>query len=444
MEHYECKMLFRNLVKFVSRGYSQRYIDNPLEYFEKGQKLGKYDHMPEDEYVKLIKKVSKESRFWNSLRNNSVIELLKTVLENIDFTEEQLDHISDILSIAYENTDHDAIPSSIVQKGAMSSPAAMSKPFKNKNKTDCNEDLLQTPKQIYHYLSDEVYGQEDAKRAAAMLLWNHLNGRKQNMVFAGPTGCGKTEIFRQLQKIYPYIAIYDANSLTGEGWKGNMKIRNLFDGFSQTQAEKLIIVLDESDKLFERGNYSYAGGTLIQNELLKIMEGDMVHFEGDPHHAKEVPTLDLDTSNVSFVFLGSFETMLKSKNSATPQNIGFLSDVSENKKEVDYHSFFTSQDLVQYANIRQEIAGRITKIVQLQPLMQKDFLSILNDSKMSPIKKLEESYHITIRMTDNSKLKLSQEAEENQMGVRYMKAKLQTLLNEELFQNCEKEEYLLQ
>ena len=63
---------------------------------------------------------------------------------------------------------------------------------------------------------------------------------------------------------------------------------------------------------------------------------------------------------------------------------------------------------------------------------------------MSPIKKLEESYHITIRMTDNSKLKLSQEAEENQMGVRYMKAKLQTLLNEELFQNCEKEEYQLQ
>lgn len=467
MEQYKCKLLFRNLVKFVSRGYSQRYLDNPLELFERDRNSGKYNDMPQKQYDHLAKEVAQESLFWNSLRNRSVIELLKTALENIDFTEEQLDGISDILSTAYENTDHDSIPASIVQRGAMPDPAMIygatadketdalydnttpyddTPPYDDTDEDEniCNPALFQNPKQIYNYLSGGVYGQDQAKREAAILLWNHMRGIKQNMLFAGPTGCGKTEIFRQLQKIYPYIAIYDANSLTGEGWKGNMKIRNLFDGFSREQAEQLIIVLDEADKLFEK-NVSYiGGGTVVQNELLKIMEGDMVHFEGDPQHPKAVPTLELDTSNISFVFLGSFETMLKSKNSARPQNIGFLSDASENGKETDYHSIFTSQDLVKYANIRQEIAGRITKIVQLQPLMQEDFLSILNDANMSPIKKLEEAYHVTIHMEEYSKRKLSQEAEENKMGVRYIKSRLQTLLNEALFQDCEKGEYLLQ
>lgn len=454
MENYQYKTVFKDLVRFVSRGYSQRYIDNPLECLEREKKRGKYDDISQSRYNKMIEEATKVSCFWSSLRNKSVIELLKTVLENIDFSEEQLDELGEILSVAYENTNHESIPSSVVPKEAMpdqvmmyegvmeSQPSGTFDTLENEIE-ECWYDMMQTPKKIYDYLSEGVYGQEDAKKAAAMLLWNHVNGRKQNMIFAGPTGCGKTEIFRQLQKIYPYIAIYDANSLTGEGWKGNMKVRNLFDGFSAKQAEHLIIVLDEADKLFEQNGSCY-GGTIVQNELLKIMEGDMVHFEGDPQHAKEVPTLDIDTANVSFVFLGSFETMLKTKNRERTQNIGFLSDDSFDGKEMDYHTIFTSTDLVEYANVRTEIAGRITKIVQLKPLMQEDFFAILNDAKMSPIKKLEECYHISIRMEDNSKRLLAQEAEENRMGVRYMKSKLQTLLNEQIFQNCEKEEYLIQ
>lgn len=69
-----------------------------------------------------------------------------------------------------------------------------------------------------------IYSQEEAKEAASMLLWEQLQGIKSNMVFIGPTGCGKTEIFRQLKKAYPDIYIVDASSITQDGWKGNFKI----------------------------------------------------------------------------------------------------------------------------------------------------------------------------------------------------------------------------
>ncbi|MFR2167813.1 MAG: hypothetical protein ACLS5W_08235 [Coprococcus sp.] len=91
--------------------------------------------------------------------------------------------------------------------------------------------------------------------------------------------------------------IHNATSLTGAGWKGNTKVRNLFDGVDQDKMSHLIIVLDEADKMFEDADdrhYSY----IDQNELLKVLRGDMVHFDGNPSNSE--PALDIDTSNVSF------------------------------------------------------------------------------------------------------------------------------------------------
>ena len=116
MENYQYKTVFKDLVRFVSRGYSQRYIDNPLECLEREKKRGKYDDISQSRYNKMIEEATKVSCFWSSLRNKSVIELLKTVLENIDFSEEQLDELGEILSVAYENTNHESIPSSVVPK----------------------------------------------------------------------------------------------------------------------------------------------------------------------------------------------------------------------------------------------------------------------------------------------------------------------------------------
>lgn len=104
----------------------------------------------------------------------------------------------------------------------------------------------------------------------------------------------------------------------------------------------LIIVLDEADKMFEDADdrhYSY----IVQNELLKVLEGDMVHFDGNPSNSE--PALDIDTSNVSFVFLGSFDSMVRAKAVAVNKSraIGFGA-VSSDESFDGYMSTFTQED----------------------------------------------------------------------------------------------------
>lgn len=312
------------------------------------------------------------------------------------------------LLCAYERSSKEHIPcdAKAADRNARTAGYAASKeidrdnPSKTKTQSDKRstdaKGILSSPAKIYEYLDRRVYGQKEAKKAAAMLLWNHVNGRRQNVLFAGPTGCGKTEIFRQLAKLYPNIVIHNATSLTGTGWKGNTKVRNLFDGVDQDKMSHLVIILDEADKMFEDADdrhYSY----IVQNELLKVLEGDMVHFDGNPSNSE--PALDIDTSNVSFVFLGSFDSMVRAKAVAVNKSraIGFGA-VSSDELFDGYMSTFTQEDLVQYANVRCEIAGRIGNIVQLREMTEDDFYAILNDKRISPVRKLSDYYGVKLKM----------------------------------------------
>ncbi|HCW24688.1 MAG TPA: hypothetical protein DGE19_01320, partial [Coprococcus sp.] len=92
--------------------------------------------------------------------------------------------------------------------------------------------------------------------------------------------------------------------------------------FRKKKYRQLKEALDEADKMFEDADdrhYSY----IVQNELLKVLEGDLVHFDGNPSNSE--PALDIDTSNVSFVFLGSFDSMVRAKDVAVNKSraIGF-------------------------------------------------------------------------------------------------------------------------
>lgn len=301
---------------------------------------------------------------------------------------------------------------------------------------------LATPSDIYTFLDEHIYGQSKAKRAAASLIWNHAHKHiKRNILLAGPTGCGKTEIWRQASQIYPFIRIIDASHVSADGWTGNYKIRNFFDGLSKEEAEKSIYILDEADKLFEPtfsaggNNYSF----LVQNELLKLLEGEDVIFPADTKN--NMPELHLQTKNMSFVFLGSFETMLNEKNASFHKSLGFGADLSHTS--YDYKSVFTPDDLVLYAGVRREIAGRIHNIVQLQPMTADDYYAILQNPAISPIKTLEEQYSIQLTLDDTSMHQLAQKAEDSHMGVRYMTARLTEMLDEKLFSDCNSHEIML-
>ena len=144
--------------------------------------------------------------------------------------------------------------------------------------------------------------------------------------------------------------------------------------FRKKKYRQLKEALDEADKMFEDADdrhYSY----IVQNELLKVLEGDLVHFDGNPSNSE--PALDIDTSNVSFVFLCSFDSMVRAKDVAVNKSraIGFGA-VSSDDSFDGYRSTFTQEDLVQYANVRSEVAGRIGTIVQLNDMTEADFYAI--------------------------------------------------------------------
>ena len=300
---------------------------------------------------------------------------------------------------------------------------------------DQTDYILQSPKRIKDYLDKKIYGQDEAKQAAAMLLWNHINGRSRNVVFVGPTGCGKTEIFRQLKALYPNVTVVNGAVLTGEGWKGAMKITSIFDGVSPECRDHMIVVLDEADKVFSDENK-----VTVQNELLKLLEPGKVLLRRDDLIQTEDSTIMLDTTNISWVFLGAFEDMLKNKEKEVKSHgscIGFkttdICDIDEYEFE-GYGCTLTPEDLIKYANVRPELAGRINCISQLQTLQEGDFYSLLNNSGF--MKRFEEEYGVAIKFSDDQKHRLAKAATENGLGIRYLISIIKNLADRQLYENC--------
>lgn len=158
-----------------------------------------------------------------------------------------------------------------------------------------------TPSEIKERLDENIYSQEEAKKAAALLLYSHIRDRRRNMLFVGPSGCGKTEIFREMKKIFPLVQFFDAGSVTTEGFSGAKKYYTPFadmlrEGYSEEEAEHAIIVIDEADKLFAPLHDS-AGDNVndqIQSEYLAMVEGTKV----------SIPKIRyvIDSSNVSLEY----------------------------------------------------------------------------------------------------------------------------------------------
>lgn len=316
-------------------------------------------------------------------------------------------------------------------------------PEKNIAKSDANasfeaEKREWTPRKIYEYLDEYVYRQEKAKKAAAIMLYNHLQGRRRNMILAGPTGCGKTEIWRTLQKKFSFIKIVNGPQLACDGWKGSYHVKDIFLGEPGEKVNKMLVVIDEADKLFEpavgAGGMDHA--RKIQNEFLKIMDGDTVDFIAENNDATRTT---IDCSNVSFVFCGSFETLLQNR-SDKPVQIGFLQEETDDAETDD----ITVEDLIAYGNVRREIAGRIQQIVALDSLSADDFEHIMDSEKpMSPIRQLETAYRIQLSVDEKTRKMLAEKASESNLGCRYIRSRMQAMLDEEMFETPEKENYRL-
>ena len=393
---------------------------------------GEFDTLTDDQYYKTAAEAEEISSFWNYQPSESAGKILLTALARTNMSDVEIDEIAGILADASVRTDY------YEEEQAQEQDADLFNPdldFSLESGPEIPRGS-HTPRSIYEYLNRHIYGQDEAKRAAAMFMYHHLHGNSRNMVVAGPTGSGKTEIWRTLSKMCNCIRIINGPQLTCDGWKGSYQIKDIFTGETKETAERLIIVIDEADKLFEPsiGSGGTDFGQKIQNELLKIMDGDTLSFVDEKDRNKKIT---VDCSGISVVFCGSFERMLQAK-SESSESIGF----GRQEKRESIIAECTEEDLIQYGNIRREIAGRIGRIITLDKMDAADFEAIMQ-SEMSLIQKMEKAHNVSLAVNKDSRRKLASDAAKSGLGCRYIRSKLQSMLDEQMFDTPDADTYSL-
>lgn len=290
--------------------------------------------------------------------------------------------------------------------------------------------VYMTPQDIYAYLNNRIHKQDEAKRAASMLIWKAFRGIKENLLLVGPSGCGKTEIFRQLMSVFPaMIEIVDSSMITNEGWKGDTKWKTIMSSPLYRSSGHKICVLDEFDKLAQpKFSNSENVSQTIMSEALKMLEGTYINCESD--NVK----YQVDTSHISFVLLGAFsnkaqEIAEKDKGSS----IGFGATVEAAKP---YDKALSVDDIIKFG-VMPELMGRIQNIVNLSPMSEADYAELLAKDDFGPIKRLEKDYGVNLSICDETRLKIAQSAFERGLGVRGMENQIRNMIDESLFENHE-------
>lgn len=252
--------------------------------------------------------------------------------------------------------------------------------------------LKTSPPKIFDVLSKDVIGQEGAKKALAVELFNHslrlqqslsFNASKtifpkSNILLVGPSGSGKTLLARKSAAILdvPFIKI-DAASSVKSGIVGS-SLTDSFQSYYSTMGDKdrleyAIVLIDEFDKLAT--NYAY-DRTAIQNELLNIIgENGAVSFEP----SRNQPKITLDCSKMLFIFCGAFQD-LTSEKSNNPK-IGF----NRGLQQLQTRAKKLNKSAIQRFGFSAEIMNRLHKVLHLKKLSEKDIVDLLRNSESSPV-----------------------------------------------------------
>ncbi len=272
---------------------------------------------------------------------------------------------------------------------------------------------LPTPHELYDRLSEHVVGQEEAKKALSVAVYNHYKRisldsdaadddvelAKSNIMLLGPTGSGKTLLAQTLARTLRVpFAIADATTLTEAGYVGEdvenilLKLITAAD-FDIPRAEIGIVYIDEIDKIARKAeNLSITrdvSGEGVQQSLLKIVEGceASVPPQGGRKHPQQ-ELIHIDTTNILFILGGAFVGLSDIiAQRVGSSGLGFTADMPESKKheEAELLAQVLPEDLNKYGMIP-EFVGRIPVVTSLQELSEDDLVRILTEPKNALVK----------------------------------------------------------
>ena len=319
---------------------------------------------------------------------------------------------------------------------------------------------LPTPKEIKSMLDDYIVGQDEAKRAMAVAVYNHykrlnynhnnLKDRieldKSNILLIGPTGVGKTLIAKSLARMLdvPFVCA-DATTLTEAGYVGEdvdsvlLKLLDVANG-DKERAEMGIVYIDEIDKIAKKldvRNFTRdVSGEGVQQSLLKILEGSTVNLSTTMRKTQKNDELSLDTSNILFICGGAFVNLgnivdTRKKSS----HIGFDSSPNLKNEAYSYLDSVEPADLIEFGLIP-EFVGRLPIVIGLHPLDKKSLINILTRPKNNLVEQFKTLFsldNVTLDFSKSALNSIATKALNLGLGARGLRTVMEEVLLDTMF-----------